>query len=1381
MKSRPTIIFLFALLTSWFAACNLLAAIQVSDLRCEYFSHPLGVDVAQPRLSWIEQSNVRGDSQTAYRVLVASSPALLGSNTGDLWDSGQVSTNVNASIPYAGLTLQTAQQVYWKVQVWDGSGTPSPWSTNASWTMGIMNSSDWQAQWITPSVAATDTASSLMRKGFNVSSNLSRALVYVGGLGQYEMTLNGCKVGRNLLTPGWSKYNRTCLYDTYDVTAMLQTGTNAIGLMLGNGMYNIPSSSRYAKFTGTFGPRKAIAQIVLQYTDGTSQTTGTDGTWHWNSGPITFNTIYGGEDYDARLEISGWNLAGFDDSSWSSVTVTTGPGGSLKGTTYGSPPVVAQQVFTPTNSWVIGTDSTVYDFGQNAAQMPAITVHGPAGSTVTLIPAELVNANHTLNQIVSPTYMTYTLKGAGSETFTPRFFYFGCRYLQLNLRDSSGGTTGTVPTLDNLAGTAVYSASDNTGSFLCSKPLFNSIRALILWAQCNNSMSLFTDCPTREKLGWLEQDYLNGPGLRYERNLNALFKMMENNLADSQLGNGLVPDIAPEYTVFGGGFRDSPEWGSAVIQIPWQQYEFAADTGLLAQYYAAMKGYVDYLSSKSSGYIVNYGLGDWFDLGPRGLGQAQLTPVALTATASYYSDAVELSQIATLLGNAADAATYRQLATNIAAAFNSQFYNAATGYYSTNSNTSDAMPLATGLVASTNVTIVVSNLVQTIRNLGNAWTAGDIGYRYLLRALADNGRSDVVFDMISRTNNPGYGYILAQGATSMTEGWDASNSQDHFMLGQATEWFYHDLAGIQTDSTGPGFQKIIIKPSVVGDVTWANASYYSIRGSISNYWMLNSNQMTMRVAVPVGSTATVYLPTLGTGSSNVVIQESGTVIWQNGVAGSSPGVSFQDFESSGLQTYSVWTAASGNYQFNWNVFPAPTGLAASTCGGQVALNWNPVFNATGYNVKRSLTSGGPYTIAGSAVTTTNYTDAAVINGTNYYYVVSAVGTNGESANSTEVSATPGTLLNYGFETPSVSSYQYGLTGGSWTFSASIGSRGSGISANNSAFTSGNPVAPQGVQVAFLQGAGVVSQAVSGFNPGTSYTMTFSAAQRNDIYTPQKGQTWNVTVNGAVIASYAPPESASNYVDYTASFLATNSTLTLAFVGSNNNGGDNTVFLDNVRLAPISTLAGTIIGTAGSWDNSGNTITNVFDGDLGTYFDGPDATGDWVGLDFGCGVSNVIRQLLYCPRSSFANRMTNGVFQAANTSNFSDAVTLFTISALPAQGAMTSQSIANTNAFRFVRYVGPANGSCNVAELQFLGLHVGELVSLVPPQLTWQISGRQIQISWPADHTGWHLQMQTNSLAVGLTANWITLPGSTGTNQFLAPLGNSSAFFRLIFP
>jgi hypothetical protein len=253
------------------------------------------------------------------------------------------------------------------------------------------------------------------------------------------------------------------------------------------------------------------------------------------------------------------------------------------------------------------------------------------------------------------------------------------------------------------------------------------------------------------------------------------------------------------------------------------------------------------------------------------------------------------------------------------------------------------------------------------------------------------------------------------------------------------------------------------------------------------------------------------------------------------------------------------------------------------------------------------------------------------------------------------------------------------------------------------------------------------------------------------------------------------------VDYTASFLATNSTLTLAFVGSNSNGGDNTVFLDNVRLAPISTLAGTIIGTAGSWNNSGNTISNVFDGNLGTYFDGPDATGDWVGLDFGSGVSNVIQQVLYCPRSGFANRMTNGVFQAANTTNFSDAVTLFTISTLPAQGVMTSQSIANTNAFRFVRYVGPANGSCNVAELQFSGSNAGGLVSLVPPQLAWQIIGSQIQINWPSDHTGWHLQMQTNPLTIGLTTNWITQPDSTSTNQFLAPLGNSSAFFRLISP
>jgi hypothetical protein len=380
-------------------------------------------------------------------------------------------------------------------------------------------------------------------------------------------------------------------------------------------------------------------------------------------------------------------------------------------------------------------------------------------------------------------------------------------------------------------------------------------------------VSILTDCPHREKLGWLEEDHLNGPALRYDFDLAQLFSKIVNDIADSQLTNGLVPTIAPEYTIFRdkadtkllrNHFGDSPEWSATFILVPWQQYEFSGDLELFRRHYAAMTNYVAYLGSRADDFIVNYGLGDWYDVGPKKPGISQLTPIALTATAFYFENVKTLAQASALLGKTEEANYFSGLAEKIRAAFNEKFYNSTNRFYATGSQCANAIPLVFGLCEATNRAAVLDAIVKDVRARDNALTAGDVGYRYLLRALADGGRSDVIFDINNQTDKPGYGMQLKKGKTSLTEAWDGGSSQDHFMLGQIQEWFYHDLAGIQ--SGGNGFKQIIIAPQPVGDVTWVKAGYNSIRGKIVSNWTCDKGRFTLKISIPANSTATISVP-----------------------------------------------------------------------------------------------------------------------------------------------------------------------------------------------------------------------------------------------------------------------------------------------------------------------------------------------------------------------------------------------------------------------------------------------------------------------------------------------------------------------------------------
>jgi hypothetical protein len=783
----------------------------------------------------------------------------LDADEGDLWDSGKMASSETLQGRYDGKELASSQRVYWKVKVWDAGGVPSAWSAPASWTMGLRKEGFWRGKWICASGA---TEALLLRKEFTVKPGLKRALAHVSGLGQYEMFLNGAKVGEDLLTPGWTDYDKTVLYDTREVTAQLHEGTNAVGLALGNGMYRVERRDRFAKFTGSFGPLRAILHLRLDYADGSMEFVGTDESWRTDPGPVTYNSIYGGEDYDARLNPAGWDRPGFDDSKWRNAVAVRLPPGTLRGFTASTDPIRAIETRQPVAVKPMAEPGVaVYDFGQNAPYMPRLRVSGPAGAAVRLIPAEVVNADGSIQRSTMGStnrgisWWQFTKATDGVEAWFPQFYYVGCRYLEARLIPADPG--GALPRLDSLEGVIVHSTAAPVGEFSCSNPLLNRIRDLVRWAQRANMVSVLTDCPHREKLGWIEQYHLNGPAIRYEFDMARMFTKGMNDMAEAQLEDGMVPNIAPEYTKFKGAFRSAAEWGAAFILVPAQQFEFCGDGELQRRYFPAMKRYFAWLESRARDGILSEGLGDWFDLGPKKPGQAQLTPPEVTASAFYYCDAVMLSRIAF-----EETTNFAARAEAIRSAYNRKFFNPAQHTYAGGSQCANAVALVLGIAEPEHREAVLASLVKDVEARGFANTTGDIGFRFLLRALADGGRSDVIYRMINQDDRPGYGYMLKQGETSLTESWDANltTSHNHFMLGQITEWFYRDLAGIRPDPAGPGFQRIIIQPNPVGDLAWVKASYDCVRGRISSEWHREGDAFTLNVTIPPNAFATVMLP-----------------------------------------------------------------------------------------------------------------------------------------------------------------------------------------------------------------------------------------------------------------------------------------------------------------------------------------------------------------------------------------------------------------------------------------------------------------------------------------------------------------------------------------
>jgi len=893
---------------------------------------PVGIDAPKPVFGWnLEASPVtaRNLMQSRYRIMVASSPELLARQKADLWDSGPIASPVYWQLAYAGASLHSHTTYYWQVQVWNGGDSPGPWSKPARFTTGLFSASDWSARWIAAEpdrappirqtvdhpverLAVEPPPLPVFRHDFAARGQVTSALLFVSGLGQYEVRLNGEPVTDTVLNPGWTDYSKTIPYDTYDVRPLLKPGANAFAVLLGNGMYNVEAvKGHYTKFIGSYGQPKLILQLELTYADGSTERIVSDRTWFTHPGPVTYSSTYAGEKFNAAALPTHWDTAGFAADSWKPALEVSSPGGALRAEQ--SAPLAIAETYQPVRVTHPRPGVAVYDLGENMSGWPAITVSGPAGSRVRLRPGELLTGDGNVSQHsedASPENVVlfeYALRGgAKPEHWHPRFSYYSFRYVEVTLEPAQTG--GKLPQVLSLSGDFVHARVSEAGRFTSSDELFNRIHTLIDRAVLSNLVSVVTDCPSREKLGWLEQTYLNASTILLNYNASGLYEKMSADMGDSQLADGLVPGIAPEYVAFvdskgrSNAFRDSPEWGSAAILSPWALYQLTGDERPLYATYEGMKRYAAYLGGRSNRGLLDYGLGDWYDIGPDPPGESQLTSKLVTATGTYYEDLQALEQIATLLVRGEDASTYASQAAQVKEAFNARLFHPDTNQYDRGSQTANALALTLHLVPPAHEEAVLNNLVADIHAHGDHVTAGDVGFHYVVRALTDNGRSDVLDAMLSRTDSPSYGYQLARGATTLTEAWDTNpdSSQNHFMLGHGEEWFYRGLAGLRIDMALKPADAIALMPTPVEGVNSASASFQSAMGPVDIAWQHSGSALRVQVTIPAGAQAVLHLP------SASAWQESG------GPATAAAGVLASHPEDAGLEL----RLGSGHYQFS---------------------------------------------------------------------------------------------------------------------------------------------------------------------------------------------------------------------------------------------------------------------------------------------------------------------------------------------------------------------------------------------------------------------------------------------------------------------------------
>jgi alpha-L-rhamnosidase len=860
------------------------------NLKTEYANNPLGIDTRQPRFSWELLSDQPGQVQTAYEILAARTMEALNADQGDLWSSQVVRSAVQTHVEYAGAHLKSGQRVYWKVRAWDKDEQAGSWSFPAWFEMGLLEPTDWVADWV-GFPAGSPGRALYIRREVQVQPGYRGARAYIAGLGYYELSVNGARIGERVLEPAQTDTLQRVLYAVYDLSECFSPGANAVGILLGGGWYGCP---------------KVMAQFRLDYADGQATWIATGwsaagenvekGGWQCAAGPILENSVFDGEVYDARLEVPGWDTPrpGRPIDHWMMPMRVDSPGGRLVAQTLEPIRVVETRpvklVAEPSPGLY------VFDTGQNLAGWARLRVRGERGTRVTLKFAETLYPDGSVNQEnlrSARAADVYILKGEGIETWEPRFTYHGFRYIQLE------GYPG-IPTEEAVQVCVVRSAVQPAGEFDCSDELLNRIHRLAWWTEASNLHGLPTDCPQRdERMGWLNDMTVRVEEALFNFDLVRLYEKWTGDICDAQDPlSGAISDTAP----YRWGSRPADPVSASFLRVGWLLYRRYGDRRVLQDHFAAYKQWVDFLTSRSLAGILHYSYyGDWAPPIAEGVeGNSPVsanTPGALVSTAFFVFSARLLAASAAVLGYGDEAAHYRSLADRSAQAFHREFWDETKGGYGSNNQACNTLALYFDLAPASLRPSVAANLVKDIHAHDDHLTTGNLCTRFIFDVLTDQGQAELAFRLATQTTYPSWGYMLENGATTVWERWEKAtgggmNSHNHPMYAAVDAWLYRAAGGLQPDDSleveGAAFERFRVYPVLAGLLKQGRASLRTVKGRVGVDWRLEGDgELRIDVEVPVNSRAEIILPSLGGWPGRLWID--GQAAWQPGEVGQVPG------------------------------------------------------------------------------------------------------------------------------------------------------------------------------------------------------------------------------------------------------------------------------------------------------------------------------------------------------------------------------------------------------------------------------------------------------------------------------------------------------------